>query len=381
MPSYHHDHAGEERRVEQDHRLRDLADAEVDDDQRDQRDRRQGAEEVDERVDEACARRGYQPIAKPTGTATSTPSDDADEDALRRHPDVERRAGRCASSTNLASTACGAGTSAGLTSPLARTAYQRRRSRARARRSGRRGSQGVARLRLQSDKRTINHPFIAQPTCATANRESHRCRSRPRSLASRRTCCAGRCGFRCERRSATCTTGPAVLVRVEDGEGAFGWGEAWCNFPACGAEHRARLVETVLAPLVVGRAFASPAGGVRRAVSERPRCSRSSRASPGRSRRRSPASTSPLHDLAARRAGLPLWRHLSATRRACGRDGDARGAGLCERHQPRAARATTVAALRRSRHTRVQAEGRLRRGARRRQPRRRARRGRRRTRR
>ena len=51
---------------------------------------------------------------------------------------------------------------------------------------------------------------------------------------------------------------PAVLVRVEDEEGAHGWGEAWCNFPSCGAEHRARLIESVLAPLLVGRAFASP---------------------------------------------------------------------------------------------------------------------------
>jgi L-alanine-DL-glutamate epimerase-like enolase superfamily enzyme len=46
---------------------------------------------------------------------------------------------------------------------------------------------------------------------------------------------------------------PAVLVRVEDKDGAFGWGEVWCNFPGCGAEHRARLIETVLAPIVVGR--------------------------------------------------------------------------------------------------------------------------------
>src|SRR6478752_10825959 len=50
---------------------------------------------------------------------------------------------------------------------------------------------------------------------------------------------------------------PAVLVRVEDAEGAHGWGEAWCNFPSCGAEHRAALIEAVLAPLLVGRAFAS----------------------------------------------------------------------------------------------------------------------------
>src|SRR5213080_2030260 len=51
---------------------------------------------------------------------------------------------------------------------------------------------------------------------------------------------------------------PALLVRVEDDEGAFGWGEAWCNFPSCGAEHRARLIESVMAPLLCGAVFASP---------------------------------------------------------------------------------------------------------------------------
>ncbi len=51
---------------------------------------------------------------------------------------------------------------------------------------------------------------------------------------------------------------PAVVVRVEDQEGAHGWGEIWCNFPACGAEHRARLLETAVAPLIGGRAFTSP---------------------------------------------------------------------------------------------------------------------------
>ncbi|MFC1534951.1 mandelate racemase/muconate lactonizing enzyme family protein [Thermodesulfobacteriota bacterium] len=44
---------------------------------------------------------------------------------------------------------------------------------------------------------------------------------------------------------------PAVLIRIEDKDGAFGWGEVWCNFPGCGAEHRARLAETVLAPYVL----------------------------------------------------------------------------------------------------------------------------------
>ena len=87
----HHDHAGEERGVEQDHRLGRLADAEIDDDQRDQGDRRQGAEEVDQRIDEACARSRYQPSTKPTGTATSTPRKTPTKHAPRRHPDVERQ--------------------------------------------------------------------------------------------------------------------------------------------------------------------------------------------------------------------------------------------------------------------------------------------------
>ncbi len=47
---------------------------------------------------------------------------------------------------------------------------------------------------------------------------------------------------------------PMVVVEAEDHDGVRGWGEAWCNFPHVGAEHRARLVEGVLAPL----ATASP---------------------------------------------------------------------------------------------------------------------------
>lgn len=52
---------------------------------------------------------------------------------------------------------------------------------------------------------------------------------------------------------------PAVIVRIEDTDGCFGWGEVWCNYPTCGAEHRARLVETVFAPLLIGNEFDEPA--------------------------------------------------------------------------------------------------------------------------
>jgi D-galactarolactone cycloisomerase len=45
---------------------------------------------------------------------------------------------------------------------------------------------------------------------------------------------------------------PAVLVCVEDRDGAMGWGEVWCNFPHCGAEHRARLIDSLIAPRLLG---------------------------------------------------------------------------------------------------------------------------------
>ncbi len=52
---------------------------------------------------------------------------------------------------------------------------------------------------------------------------------------------------------------PAVFIRAVDEDGVEGWGEAWSNFPAPGAEHRARLINEVLAPAVAGRKFDGPA--------------------------------------------------------------------------------------------------------------------------
>src|ERR1044072_4673811 len=47
---------------------------------------------------------------------------------------------------------------------------------------------------------------------------------------------------------------PAVFIRAEDTDGATGWGEVWCNFPSVGAEHRARLINDMLAPICAGGA-------------------------------------------------------------------------------------------------------------------------------
>ena len=102
---------------------------------------------------------------------------------------------------------------------------------------------------------------------------------------------------------------PAVLVRIEDDEGACGWGEAWCNFPACGAEHRANLIETLLAPLVVGRSFVSPCAAFAD-LSTRTAVLAIQSGEPGPIAQAIAGVDIALHDLAARRAGVPLWRRL-----------------------------------------------------------------------
>ena len=46
-----------------------------------------------------------------------------------------------------------------------------------------------------------------------------------------------------------------LLVRIEDRDGAFGWGEIWCNFPPYANRSRQQLLETVIAPGLVGNRF------------------------------------------------------------------------------------------------------------------------------
>jgi len=104
---------------------------------------------------------------------------------------------------------------------------------------------------------------------------------------------------------------PAVVVRIRDAEGIVGWGEAWCNFPACGAEHRARLVKTVLAPLLVGREIVDPAAEWRR-LTEATRILALQCGEPGPFAQAIAGVDIALWDLAAKHAGQPLWRMLSS---------------------------------------------------------------------
>src|SRR5690606_38181124 len=103
---------------------------------------------------------------------------------------------------------------------------------------------------------------------------------------------------------------PAVVVRIRDTDGAVGWGEVWCNFPGCGAEHRARLVKTVLAPLLTGREVVDPAAEWRR-LTEATRILALQCGEAGPFAQAIAGVDIALWYLAAKHAGLPLWRMLS----------------------------------------------------------------------
>jgi D-galactarolactone cycloisomerase len=102
---------------------------------------------------------------------------------------------------------------------------------------------------------------------------------------------------------------PALLVRIRDEDGATGWGEAWCNFPAPAAEHRARLVEQVLAPLVEGTTLDDTAA-VGTVLAQRTRILAIQCAEPGPFAQAIAAIEMAAWDLTARRAGVPLWKLL-----------------------------------------------------------------------
>ena len=50
-----------------------------------------------------------------------------------------------------------------------------------------------------------------------------------------------------------------ALLRVEDTDGAHGWGEIWGNFPTITSEHRARLAAWALPSLAIGAEVSDPA--------------------------------------------------------------------------------------------------------------------------
>lgn len=100
---------------------------------------------------------------------------------------------------------------------------------------------------------------------------------------------------------------PALLMRIEAADGAWGWGEVFCNFPQVGAEHRARLIDSLFVPLLVGQPSDDAARlGLdlgRRLHNITLQCGEE-----GPFAQVMGAVDQALWDMAARRRGIPLWR-------------------------------------------------------------------------
>ena len=110
----------------------------------------------------------------------------------------------------------------------------------------------------------------------------------------------------------TMTERVAVFVSAEDSDGARGWGEIWCNFPNAAAEHRALLFADIVAPRALGKPVDDPValwGEIDRAL----HVLRVQSGDAGAFSAAAAGLDLALHDLRARKRGLPLWRALGGT--------------------------------------------------------------------
>ena len=108
------------------------------------------------------------------------------------------------------------------------------------------------------------------------------------------------------------TDRPAVLVRVEDDQGCVGWGEIWCNFPSVGAEHRARVLASCVAPILLEQAWDSPRDAFA-ALTRRLHVLGIQSGEPGTIAQAIAGADIALWDLLAKRLGQPLWQLLGGS--------------------------------------------------------------------
>jgi L-alanine-DL-glutamate epimerase-like enolase superfamily enzyme len=103
---------------------------------------------------------------------------------------------------------------------------------------------------------------------------------------------------------------PAVFLRLTASDGAFGWGEVFANWPAAGAEHRAHLLIQDIAPLVLGQPSDDPAA-LWHNLTRKTRIRALQCGEWGPFAQVLAGVDTACHDLAARRAGLPLAKALN----------------------------------------------------------------------
>jgi len=109
---------------------------------------------------------------------------------------------------------------------------------------------------------------------------------------------------------ATMASRATVLLRLEDTDGAFGWGEIWGNFPTVTSEHRANLAAWALPSLVVDARVEDPLAymqGVQGAL----KTVEVQSDEPGPIAGIAAGLDQALWDLIARRAGVPLRKLLN----------------------------------------------------------------------
>lgn len=103
---------------------------------------------------------------------------------------------------------------------------------------------------------------------------------------------------------------PAVFVRLTERDGQRGWGEIFANWPAAGAEHRARLLAEDISALILGRAFRRPSD-LWRDLTAQTRIRALQCGEPGPFAHVLAGVDTAVHDIAARMAGLSLARLLN----------------------------------------------------------------------
>lgn len=103
---------------------------------------------------------------------------------------------------------------------------------------------------------------------------------------------------------------PAVFLRLFAPDGSWGWGEVFCNFPQSGAEHRARLAETIFPALISELDFSDPPA-VRRELEKKTRRVAIQCGEPGPFSQVISAIDQAAWDMVARRRGEPLWKVLA----------------------------------------------------------------------
>jgi D-galactarolactone cycloisomerase len=102
---------------------------------------------------------------------------------------------------------------------------------------------------------------------------------------------------------------PALLVRAVDQDGAEGWGEIFCNWPARGFANRAMLVRDCAEPVLAGHAFDTP-GEAWRHLTGALHVLAVQTGEPGPLAGVAAGIDIALWDLWARRRGEPLYRAL-----------------------------------------------------------------------